>query len=63
MKQMIDTEWCHASSIDSHQRLQVQHLIDYAIHQQGLSKTEAMILVVEELGIHDSKTLDSIAID
>jgi len=52
----MDTEWCHASSIDSHQRLQVQHLIDYAIHQQGLSKTETIILVSEELGISDITT-------
>jgi hypothetical protein len=49
----MDTDWCHTSSIDSHQRLQVQHLVDYAIHQQGLSKTEAIILVLEEFGISD----------
>jgi len=49
-------DWCHTSSIDSHQRLQVQHLVDYVIHQQGLSKTEAFMLASEELGISDIMT-------
>lgn len=59
----MDKDWCHSASIDSHQRLQAQHLIDDAIHQQGLTKTEAMMLAAETLGIHDSKSLRLVAMD
>jgi len=40
-----------AHEFDSHQQQQIKHLFDYAVHQQSLCKTEALLFIAEEMGI------------
>ena len=48
-----------AHEFDSHQQQQVKHLFDYAVHQQGFCKTEALLFIAEEMGISESELIAS----
>lgn len=50
-----------AHEFDFHQQQQVKHLFDYAVHQQGFCKTEALLFVAEEMGISELDMLNKFA--